>query len=233
MKHKFLSLIITYFLLSSLMMVSCMSNNSKQESGSNVRNPNVMDTVLSGYCAVGSVDETSKSAKILIENGDILSVNYEGNHPKEGMVQLYEKNGDSWVFNSDDTNFPPYGEQYNNRKISIGIRQRSLNVGSKIYVDSNTIFFVRYSKTEWRVIQGRSAISQYNSGQPGYLLGVIDTVGYIWFSSEFAQSAKLAHAVMIVGSCAEEGEWLPANAETTKFMDDARIGFSSGDKDLS
>jgi hypothetical protein len=189
--------------------------------------------VTSGYCAVGKVDENAKTAKILLENGEIVTESYVGDAPKSGEVQTYKKENGSCTFTQDGSNFPPYGDQYKSNKITIAIRQRCLVVGSKMYINSDTVFFVRYSATDWRVVQGRKAIVQNNGGKPGYLLGTLESSGYIWFSSEFDKTAKLAHCVMIVGGCGEEGSWKPANAAVTKFMDSAGIGFDSGDKDLS
>jgi len=189
--------------------------------------------VISGYCAVGKVDESAKTAKILLENSEIVTASYTGGAPKSGEVQTYKKEDGSYTFLADGNNFPPYGDQYKNNKITVAIRQRNLITGSKMYVNFNTVFFVRYSATSWRVIQGRKAISQNNGGKPGYLLGTLDSCGYIWFCSEFDKTAKLAQCVMIVGVCGEEGSWQPANATVTKFMDPNGKGFDSGDKDLS
>lgn len=187
-----------------------------------------------GYCAVGAVDEAAKTAKILLGNGDIVLASYTGDAPKSGVVMIYKRDGERYSFEVDDRRvFPSYGDEYKGRKISVVLRQRSLQSAGKIYVNSETVFFVRYSATEWRVLKGRAAISQNNGGQPGYLLGVAETSGYIWYTNEFDNTAKLALCVMIVGDCAAENEWPPANAAVTKLLDPAGNGFDSGDKDLS
>jgi hypothetical protein len=186
-----------------------------------------------GYCAVGKVDAAAKTAKILLGSGEVVTAAYAGEAPKSGMVQTYQKENGVYTFARDDRMYPPYGERHKQRQITVALRQRSLQVTSKMYVDANSVFFVRYSATQWRVVKGRGAIAQNSGGQPGYTLGLAQTSAYVWYTYEFDRTAALVNCVMIVGECGDEGAWKPANAAVTKFMDAEGRGFDSGDRDLS
>ena len=167
------------------------------------------------YFAVGSVDEVAKTAKVLNGDGEVLTIAWEGNAPVVGTVNPFIKNGDVYTAQQIETE-QPYSPTF------VNARQKSFWTTERYYVTNESIFFVRYSDTEWRVYKGRDAF--YKDCYTNL---------YICASLELDGLAKVVKYVMVVGSLGATGEWDPANSEGTIFLDSNAEGWDSGDIDLS
>ena len=167
------------------------------------------------YFAVGSVDETAKTAKVLNGDGEVLTISWDGQAPVVGTVNPFTKNGDVYTAQQIETE-PVLGPVF------VNARQKSFWTNQRYYVTNESIFFVRYSDTEWRVYKGRDAF--YKDCNANL---------YICANLELDGLAKVVQYVMVVGSYGAAGEWAPANKEGTIFLDPNGEGWDSGDINLS
>ena len=174
------------------------------------------------YCAVGSVDEAAKTAKVLFGNGEVKTIKWDGDAPVVGTVNPFTKNGDVYTVQRIKT-YPVYGASFSSRDpVFVNARNKSFWYSEHYYVTNETIFFVRYSATEWRVFKGRDAMAT-----DGY------AKIYLYAEAELDGIAKVLRYGMVVGNYGAKGEWPAANKENTAFLDPAGVGWDSGDIDLS
>lgn len=175
------------------------------------------------YCAVGKVDEAAKTAKVLLGTGEITTLTWTGETaPTVGTVNVFVKDGDSYKIEKPRT-FPPNGKGFQNWEPTVvSARQKRFWLNEMYFVTNETIFFVRYSDTEWRVFKGRDAIKKD-----------LTTRGYMYFVKEVQDTAKVLQYIMVVGAYDVAGQWPAANESTTAFLDPNGVGWNSGDKDLS
>lgn len=175
------------------------------------------------YCAVGKVDEAAKTAKVLLGSGEITTLNWTGDTaPTVGTVNVFVKEGDSYKIESPRV-FPPNGASFQQWEATYAsARQKRFWLNDMYFVTKDTIFFVRYSDTEWRVFKGREAMKNDNY-----------TRGYMYFTKQVQDTAKVLEYMMVVGQYEAAGKWPAATKETTAFLDPNGVGWDSGDKDLS
>ncbi len=174
------------------------------------------------YCAVGSVDEAAKTAKVLFGNGEVKTIKWDGDAPVVGTVNPFIKNGDVYTAQRIKT-YPVYGASFSGRDpVFINARNKSFWYSEHYYVTEESIFFVRYSDTQWRVFKGRDALAK-----DGY------AKIYLYAEAELDGIAKVLRYGMVVGNYGATGEWPAANKENTSFLDPAGVGWDSGDIDLS
>ena len=174
------------------------------------------------YCAIGTVDESAKTARALTADGEVITIKWDGDTPASGMVNAFKKDGE--VYRKEPTRtYPPIGGGFESWEVYISGRQKRFIRTDMYYTDENTAFFVRYSDTEWRVYKGRAAM--INDDPHGKV--------YMYYTSELDGIAKVVRYAMVVGEYGEEGKWAPATAATSMFLDPNKKGWDSGDKDLS
>ena len=175
------------------------------------------------YCAVGKVDETAKTAKVLLGTGEITTLTWTGDTaPTVGTVNVFVKEGDAYKIESPRV-FPPNGASFQQWDATYAsARQKRFWLNEMYFVTNETVFFVRYSDTEWRVFKGRDAMKNDNY-----------TRGYMYFTKQVQETAKVLEYMMVVGQYEAAGKWPAATKETTAFLDPNGVGWDSGDKDLS
>ena len=209
---------ILYLLLLLAMIISGCANKQTQES-TNATTPteggNPVPEKTNFYFAVGSVDEAAKTAKVLNGDGEVLTINWEGQAPVVGAVNPFTKNGDVYTAQQIQTE-PVLGPVF------VNARQKSFWTNQRYYVTNDSIFFVRYSDTEWRVYKGRDAF--YKDCNANL---------YICANLELDGLANVVQYVMVVGSYGDAGEWAPANKDNSVFLDPNGEGWDTGDIDLS
>lgn len=183
-------------------------------------NPEATDTLH--YFAVGSVDEAAKTAKVLNGDGEVLTITWEGTAPVVGTVNPFTKNGDVYTAQRIKT-YPVYGAGFANRGPTYAsARQKRFWYSDMYFVSNETVFFVRYSDTEWRVFKGRDAMATD-----------ANTMIYLYSEQELDGLAKVVKYGMVVGNYAASGQWPAATKENTMFLDPNGEGWDSGNIDLS
>lgn len=174
------------------------------------------------YCAVGSVDETAKTAKVLFGNGEVKTIKWDGDAPVVGAVNPFVKNGDVYTAQRIKT-YPVFSESFSTRDpVYASGRQKRFWYSEMYFMNEESIIFVRYSDTEWRVFKGREAMAF-----DAY------TKIYLYAETELDGLAKVVRYGMVVGNYAAKGNWPAANKENTAFLDPNGVGWDSGDIDLS
>ena len=174
------------------------------------------------YCAVGKVDEAAKTARVLFADGEIATIKWDGDAPTVGTVNIFEKAGETYQVQGSPT-YPPPGDSFKEWQVYASGRQKRFWLNDMYFTDADTAFFVRYSDTEWRVFQGRSAMKTDQEV----------TKVYLYYTTELDDLAKVVRYAMVVGEYADEGKWPAATAASTVFLDERGNGWDSGDKDLS
>lgn len=183
---------------------------------------NTMTEKTTYYCAVGSVDEAAKTAKVLFGNGEVKTIQWEGDAPVVGTVNPFTKNGDVYTAQRIKT-YPVYGAGFSTRDpVWASGRQKRFWYSEMYFVTNETIFFVRYSDTEWRVLTGRDAMATD-----------ANTKIYLYAELELDGLAKVVKYGMVVGNYGAVGTWPAANKENTIFLDPNGEGWDSGNIDLS
>ena len=181
------------------------------------------------YCAVGKVDAAAKTAKILLSGGEIVTAKYKGAAPKSGQVSQYKQTGGECEFQqpAGERTEPKYGTS---ALIAPYARNMFFQTGTgRKYFDEESVVFVRYSATSWRVFKGRSLARQVGAvaqeGKP--------VKAYVHSVSKLDGLADVVGYVMVTGTFGKEDEWKPADQKSTKFLDPLDKGWAEGDKDLS
>jgi lysophospholipase L1-like esterase len=176
-----------------------------------------------GFCAVGNIDQQTNTARILLETGEVVDAPYApapngGNVLKSGSVYSYRLENGVYTFSE------PVWTSSRNTPVLANNRNKRLYREKSYFTDKDTVFFVRYSDTEWRVFKGRSAMPCKT-----YLVDLVETHGSMMGVKVMDTPYMLARCVMVTGGPLNNGLWPPAKAETTKFLDPSGAGFSSGD----
>jgi lysophospholipase L1-like esterase len=171
-----------------------------------------------GFCAVGNIDQQTNTARILLETGEVVDVPYTGDVPKPGLVYSYRLENGVYTFSE------PAWTSSGNDPVLANNRNKRLHREKAYFTDKDTVFFVRYSDTEWRVFKGRSAMPCKT-----YIVDIFESHGSMMGVEVMDTPYMLALCVMVTGGPLNNGLWPPAKAETTKFLDPAGAGFSSGD----
>ncbi len=174
------------------------------------------------YCAVGSVDESAKTAKVLFGNGEVKTINWDGDTPVVGAVNPFVKNGDVYTAQRIKT-YPVFSDSFAQRDpIYASGRQKRFWYTDMYFMNEESIIFVRYSNTEWRVFKGREALA-------------FDAYSkiYLYAETELDGLAKVVRYGMVVGNYAAVGNWPAADKANTAFLDPNGEGWDHGNIDLS
>lgn len=227
---------ICVLLLLVMVLSGCAANPTKstqpqtdttiETNPTNVTNPTEggqpMPEKTTYYCAVGSVDEAAKTAKVLFGNGEVKTIQWQGDAPVVGTVNPFTKDGDVYTAQRIKT-YPVYSDSFSIRDpVYASGRQKRFWYSEMYFVNNETIFFVRYSDTEWRVMKGRDAMATDAF-----------TKIYLYSEPELDGLAKVVRYGMVVGNYAAVGNWPAANKENTAFLDPNGEGWDSGNIDLS
>jgi|GEM_PF-5354288 hypothetical protein len=164
-----------------------------------------------GYCAVGEVDETAKKVAILGENGVVTTRVYDGAAPTPGYIYAYETE-DEYIAFTGISMFPGFGSQYKGWVFGSYASQQSIYYGSAYSCTDSSVFFVRYSETEWRIFRGANALKSDSTITGGYL---------------YAPDGETIAFMFICGDCGEFGKIPAASAAQTKIFDPAGKGWDS------
>ena len=96
--------ILCLLLLVAMILSGCAANQAQNPT--NATNPteggDSVPEKTTFYFAVGSVDETAKTAKVLNGDGEVLTINWEGQSPVVGTVNAFTKNGDVYIADAID-----------------------------------------------------------------------------------------------------------------------------------
>ncbi len=230
MKKQF-RIVASMVLLMVCLFTACApdGNPTQQSTGSteptNITDPTGGESVsekTTYYCAVGSVDEATKTAKVLFGNGEVKTIQWDGDTPVVGTVNPFIKQGDVYYAQKIKT-YPVYSSSFSTRDpFYASARQKRFWYSEMYFVTHETIFFVRYSDTEWRVFKGREAMATD-----------ANTKIYLYTELELDGLARVVRYGMVVGNYDALGQWPAANKENTVFLDPAGVGWDSGDIDLS
>ena len=117
-----------------------------------------------GYCAVGIVDAEAGTAKILADNGVVEEISYTSEEKiVAGNIYAFAKEGDVYVLtvpayvNPDGAwgvrTYDNAGAGYEDT-----LYTNDGMYGRHYHLDENSVVFIRYSETEWRVYKGTDII---------------------------------------------------------------------------
>lgn len=185
----------------------------------------------SGYCAVGKVEKSEKSARIVAQNGVKATVNFEDASPKQGGVYAYKKTGVSYTFSeipfingspvaSTNWEFAVYDQSASG--VPDIIYTNDGKNEHKYDFNSKSVIFARYSETQWQIFTGNDLIK--SSGFP--VSG--------WFATEDAKDGgNLKVTVVVLGKYDyDEDKIIGADAGSTVYLDSEGYGWNKGDIDL-
>jgi lysophospholipase L1-like esterase len=206
--------------------VSNIENSFRKEKTA-APEPELFDPVPagSGFCALGALDEKIKTARVLLETGEVVDVQYAGSAVKPGSVYFYSVQ--DGVYSFSEPAWTSHDEGAGSLPFQANNRSRRLTRMKTYFVHPEAVFFVRYSDYQWRVFRGRNVMPCKN-----YAVEIMESHGNIFGVKVMNTSYLAALCVMVTGGSFDNGLWPPANAETTKFFDLAGRGFPAGDKEL-
>lgn len=167
-----------------------------------------------GYCAVGEVDTADKKVAVLGENGVVATREYDGAAPAPGYVCAYETEGDYIAFTSVSM-FPGFGTEYKGWVFGSYSSTQSIFYGSAYRCTGDSVFFVRYGDTQWRVFSGADALKAD---------GEVSTGGYL-----YSPDGETVTFMLICGDCGDFGKLPPASSAQSKIFDPAGQGWDNGD----
>lgn len=180
-----------------------------------------------GYCAVGIVDTAAKTAKVLGDNGVVMSITYEGDDPTPGGVYGFTKNGDAYTLieatfmNGSALADPAWGLRLNDNTPSGGPDQIYTNDGTNEYLydfTDDTVVFLRYSATEWRLFKGIDVV----------LVSEWPCNGYFSVMENPDGGNQLVN-LMVVGNYDAASGIVPADVASSFFFDKEGFGWEDGD----
>ena len=186
----------------------------------------------SGYCAVGEVN--GSIATILVESGEIFTVRYTGT-ATAGDIHSYSYSDGTltlapvdWTFIWEDgVNGWPFWSWNGilNMDMSYGY-SNNLETGAPV------AFFIYYGPTEWRVLNGSTMDLCINqSGAQTCLMLLSDNSDHGIYEYNQMFTNRYIDVAMIVGTGVEGAEErIPADSNTTYFLDNIGIGWDDGDK---
>ena len=176
-----------------------------------------LTTGSSGYCAVGVVDTSLQKAVILLDDGTVKTVSYQGTAPISGEVHSFTKNsGDTYEFVHNIGLAPGNANTVAAWDFNSYINPQKLYMGNNYNLTNSSTIFVRYSATEWRVFKGNNMIKNSGNASKGYM-----------------KTSSGNMEIGVVGNYdTGTGQIIPATASNTKFLDSSGAGFASGDKNL-
>jgi|GEM_PF-3855156 len=180
----------------------------------------------SGFCAVGIVKASSKTATILADNGVIKSVGYTGDAPKPGGVYSFKKSGSKYKFeevqfvNGSALQDPAWGlRMFDYTPTGApdliythdGTNERMYNF------KDDTVVFCRYSETEWRLFKGKDIIRASDYPFVGY------------FATEPDPAGGYDLVTVVLAGDFKNGKIAKTDKATTFFLDPEGYGWPDGD----
>ena len=181
-----------------------------------------------GYCAVGIVDADAKTAKVLGNNGAVASISYDGYDPVPGAVYGFSKSGDKYTLteatfiNGSAINDPAWNIRVNDCTPAGGPDQIYTNDGTNEYLydfTDDTVIFMRFSATEWRLVKGIDAV----------VVGDFPCSAYFSVMENPGEGNQLVNLVLVGNYDAAKGEIIPAKAGDTYYFDKEGFGWDKGD----
>ena len=131
-----------------------------------------------------------------------------------GLVCAYETEGEYIAFTG-ITMFPGFGAKYADWVFGAYASSHSIYYGQAYAGTSDSVFFVRYGATSWRLFSGEDAIKAD---------GYVSTGGYV-----YSVDGNNIEFMMICGACGEQGGLPPATAKQSCIFDDSGAGWDDGD----
>lgn len=186
------------------------------------------DIGTSGYCAVGVVDASAKTAKVVGQNGAVASVSYTGDDPAAGGLYGFSKSGDKYKFTEvtfiNGSGLKDAAWQFrvlDNTGAGAPDQIYTFDGSNERLYDftDNTVVFCRFSATEWRVFSGIDVIT--NAGHP--------CTGYFSVEANSGGGNELVNVVLIGNVDSSSGKIIGTDSANTFYFDKEGFGWKKGD----
>lgn len=180
----------------------------------------------SGYLAVGIVDATAGTAKVVGDNGVIAEIKYvSAEAPVPGKIYSYAKNGDVYELNKApfiNGDYSAWGVRiFDQVDYGFDCLYTHDGVNETIYeMASEVTVFIRFSNTEWRIMKGSDVIKY--SGFP---------CGAYFDVKPNPNGGNQLVSVMLICSVNLD-TWVEGNADEANSYFFDKDGFGWGDGDL-